>query len=96
MSRAWKAPQGTVSYISMQLGGLLRFTHSIFHACNDDHGHLEMSVSLSEAVGRGDHESCFGRSSPDLRWTHSHLFRKAGKFLWDRARAENLAKKKRP
>ena len=29
MSRAWNAPQGTVSYITMQVGGLLRFTHSI-------------------------------------------------------------------
>ena len=80
----------------MQLGGLLHFTHSIFPACNDGHWHLEVSVGLSEAVSRGDHERCFGRSSPDLRWTHSHLFWKVCKFLWDRARAENLAKEKRP
>jgi hypothetical protein len=50
MSRAWNAPQGTLSYITMQLGGLLHFTHLIFRACNDDHGHLEISVGLSEAV----------------------------------------------
>src|SRR4029450_12710395 len=96
MSRAWNAPQGTVSYITMQLGGLLRFTHAIFRAGNDDHGHLEISVGLSEAVGRGDHERCFGRRGSDLRWTHSHLLRKDGKFLWDGARAETLAKEKRP
>ena len=96
MSRVWNAPQSALSYITMQLGGLLRFNHSIFRACNDDHGHLELSVGLSEAVGRGNHKGCFSRRSPDLRWTHSHLFRKACKFLWDRARAENLAKKKRP
>jgi len=96
MSRVWNAPQGTVSYITMQPGGLLRFNHSVFRACNDDYGHLEMPVGLSEAEGRGDHESCFGRRSPDLRGTHSHLFRKPRKFLWDRARAEDLAKKKRP
>ena len=93
MSCAWNASQGTVSYITMQFCGLLRFTHSIFRACNDDHGHLELSVGLAEAVGRGDHESCFGRRCPDLRWTHSHLFRKACKFLWDRARAKILRRR---
>ena len=57
MSRAWNAVHGTVSYITMQLGGLLRSNQSIFRARNDDHGHLKMSVTLSETVGRGDHES---------------------------------------
>ena len=33
MSRVWNAPQGTLSYITMQLGGLLHFTHLIFRAC---------------------------------------------------------------
>ena len=96
MSRARDAAEGAVSYITMQLCGLLRFDKSIFTACNDGHGHLEMSVGLSEAVGFRDHESRFDCGSPDLRWTHSQLFRKACKFLWDRPRAEDLAKKKRP
>ena len=57
MSRARDAAEGAVSYITMQLCGLLRFDKSIFTACNDGHGHLEMSVGLSEAVGFRDHES---------------------------------------
>jgi hypothetical protein len=60
----------------MQLGGLLRFTHWIFPACNNGDWHFEMSRPL-EAIGRGNHQRCFGRGSPDLRWTQSHLFRKA-------------------
>ena len=48
----------------MQVGGLLNFNHSVFRAGNDDHGHLEVSVVLSEAVGCGDHESCFGPQKP--------------------------------
>ena len=80
----------------MQFGGLLRFTHSIFPACNDGHWYFEPSVDLSEAEGCWDHEGRFGRGSPDLRWAHRHLFRKVCKFLWDSVGAENLAKEKRP
>ena len=61
----------------MQLLGLLRFTHAILPACNYGHWHLELSVDLSEAEGCRDHERRFGRGSPDLRWAHRHLFRKA-------------------
>ena len=41
----------------MQFGGLLRFNQSIFRACNDDNGHLEVAIGLSEVVCRRDHES---------------------------------------
>ena len=80
----------------MQVLGLLSFTHSILPACNDGHWHLELFIDLSEAEGCRDHKRRFGRGSPDLRWAHSHLFRKACKFLWDGVRAENLAKEKWP
>ena len=89
-------PQRAVSYLPMQLSGLLYLNHLIFRTCNDDDGHLKMPVCLSEVVRRWDHEGCFGGGSPDLRWTHGHLFRKTRKFLWDGARAENLAKKQGP
>src|SRR6476620_6178751 len=59
MSRVRNAAEGAMSYITMQLCGLLRFDKSIFHACNDGPGHLETSVGVSEVVGFRDHESRF-------------------------------------
>ncbi len=96
MSLIGNAAESTLSYIAMQVLGLLRFTHSILPACNYGHWHLELFIDLSEAEGCRDHERRFGGGSPDLRWTHRHFFRKARKFLRDRVGAENLAKEKRP
>ena len=96
MSSTGNATQYAVREVNIQLGGLLSFNKSIVRTCNQNHRHRQVTVSSSRARAQGMTSASFLRGCPDLRWTHSHLFRETLELLRNRVWAEKPAKKKRP
>jgi hypothetical protein len=90
------AAQEAVRNVTVKSGGLLTFDKSILRTCNDNDRHLQLPVAFPESAGRGDHESRFRGTGPNLRWTDSHLLWKSLELLRNWPGSKNFPKKKRP
>src|SRR3954451_20082175 len=78
MARTLDRMESTLLNVAMKPRRLsVNVDQPIVLARNDNNWHPEVAVSFAQRKCSRNHQGRFGSASADLRWTHSHLRRKA-------------------